>query len=134
MDFIDYYQVLGLDSSASSGDMKMAYRKLARKYHPDLNPTDESAKRKFQEINEANEVFSDPEKRAKCDTCGRDWKHSDTFEQQRHGRGSYRSGDDTFDQKTDFYDTFEIERQRFSFIQKGWIFRRSIFDVLCQNT
>jgi len=62
MAFIDYYKILGIDKSASAGDIKKAYRKLARKYHPDLNPSDKEAERKFKEINEANEVLSDPEK------------------------------------------------------------------------
>ena len=63
MAYIDYYKILGVDKSASQNDIKKAFRKLARKYHPDLNPNDPSAKDKFQEINEANEVLSDPEKR-----------------------------------------------------------------------
>ena len=61
MAYIDYYKILGVDKSASQNDIKKAFRKLARKYHPDLNPNDPSAKDKFQEINEANEVLSDPE-------------------------------------------------------------------------
>ena len=65
MEFIDYYKILEIQNSASEADIKAAYRKLARKYHPDLNPNDENAKKKFQQINEANEVLNDPEKRKK---------------------------------------------------------------------
>ena len=83
MAYIDYYQVLGVDKTASQNDIKKAFRKLARKYHPDLNPNDSSAKDKFQAINEANEVLSDPEKRKKYDEYGEHWKHADEFEADR---------------------------------------------------
>lgn len=83
MAFIDYYKILEIDKSATEADIKKAYRKLARKYHPDVNPNDESAKSKFQEINEAHEVLSDPEKRKKYDKYGKDWKHADEFEKQK---------------------------------------------------
>ena len=83
MAYIDYYKILGVDKSASQDDVKKAYKKLARKYHPDLNPNDPDAHRKFQEINEANEVLSDPEKRKKYDQYGENWKHADEFEAQQ---------------------------------------------------
>lgn len=83
MAYIDYYKVLGVDKSASQADIKKAFRKQARKYHPDLNPNDTSAKDKFQEVNEANEVLSDPEKRKKYDEYGEHWKHADEFEAQK---------------------------------------------------
>lgn len=82
MAFIDYYKTLGLSKTASDKDIKNAYRKLARKYHPDLNPNDALAHKKFQELNEANEVLSDPEKRKKYDKYGENWQHGDVYEQQ----------------------------------------------------
>ena len=77
--FIDYYKILGIEKNASQQEIKNAYRKLARKYHPDLNPDDKNAKANFQQINEAHEVLSDPEKRKKYDQHGKDWQHADQF-------------------------------------------------------
>jgi len=91
MDFIDYYKILGIDKKASEADVKKAYRKLARKYHPDLNPNDKEAERKFKEINEANEVLSHPENRKKYDSYGKDWKHAEEFEKARQHRQSQQS-------------------------------------------
>lgn len=92
MAYIDYYKILGVDKSASQDDVKKAYKKLARKYHPDLNPNDPDAHRKFQEINEANEVLSDPEKRKKYDQYGENWKHADEFEAQQQQYHQYQNG------------------------------------------
>lgn len=80
MDYIDYYKTLEITKSATEAEIKKAYRKAARKYHPDLNPNDKEAEKKFKEINEANEVLSNPENRKKYDKYGKDWKHADEFE------------------------------------------------------
>lgn len=88
MAFIDYYKVLGISKTATDKEIKAAYRKLARKYHPDLNPDSKEAELKFKEINEANEVLSDPENRKKYDKYGKDWKHG---EEQEKARSQYES-------------------------------------------
>ncbi len=92
MEFVDYYKILGVDKNANEQQIKSAYRKLARKHHPDLNPNDKEAHKKFQQINEAHEVLSDPEKRKKYDLYGKDWQHADQFEQARQQRNSAGSG------------------------------------------
>jgi curved DNA-binding protein len=109
MEFIDYYQILGIDKNASDEEVKKAYRKLARKLHPDLNPNDKDAHKKFQQINEANEVISDPEKRKKYDQYGKDWQHADQFEQQRKSQqASGQSGQSHFSgDEGDFSSFFE---------------------------
>jgi curved DNA-binding protein len=83
MAFIDYYKILGVEKNAGEKDIKNAYRKLARKYHPDLNPNDAEANKKFQQLNEANEVLSDPDKRKKYDQYGENWQHGEAYEQAR---------------------------------------------------
>ena len=90
MEYIDYYKVLGVDKNASEKEIKKAYRKLARKYHPDLNPDDAAAHAKFQQVNEAHEVLSDPEKRKKYDKYGKDWEHAEAFESARAQQGQRR--------------------------------------------
>src|SRR4029078_2499881 len=110
MEFIDYYKALGVDKNATQEDIKKAYRKLARKHHPDLNPNDKEAHKKFQQINEANEVLSDPEKRKKYDQYGKDWQHAEEFEQARQSRrGPQNFGDGGFSgqfDEGDFSDFF----------------------------
>ncbi len=109
MDFIDYYKVLGIDKKSSAADIKKAYRKLARKYHPDVNPNDKEAERKFKEVNEANEILSNPENRKKYDTYGKDWKHAEEFEkagyQQPHQQS--RQGKARNFSESDYSDFFE---------------------------
>jgi curved DNA-binding protein len=101
MAYTDYYKILGLSKSATEEDIKKAYRKLARKLHPDLNPNDKDAHKKFQQINEANEVLSDPEKRKKYDQYGEDWQHAEQFERAAQsegqaGRRRHTQQDDAF--------------------------------------
>ena len=92
MDFKDYYATLGVPKTASEKEVKQAFRKLARKYHPDVNPGDKSAESRFKEINEAYEVIGDPDKRKKYDELGSNWK---MYEQaQRAGGGAGASGFD----------------------------------------
>ena len=108
MEFIDYYKILGIDKGASADEVKKAYRKLARKLHPDLNPADKEAHKKFQQINEANEVLSDPEKRKKYDQYGKDWQHAEHFEQHsnRRPKQEYNEGGN-FSEEEDFSSFFE---------------------------
>ncbi len=89
MEFIDYYKTLGILKEATEKEIKTAYHKLARKYHPDLNPNKKEAEKKFKEINEANEVLSDPEKRKKYDEYGKDWEHADEIKKARQQQQSY---------------------------------------------
>ena len=110
MEFIDYYKVLGIPSGASAKEVKTAYRKLARKYHPDLNPDDAGAELKFKQVNEAHEVLSDPGKRKKYDQYGKDWMHAEEFEKAKKSRQSAGgSGQYTYasGEEGDFSDFFE---------------------------
>ena len=108
MEFVDYYNILSVDKKASEEDIKKAYRKLARKLHPDLNPNDKEANKKFQQINEANEVLSDPEKRKKYDQYGKDWQHADQFDQQRQQQrqqGGQHFGGDSDGDFSNFFES-----------------------------
>ena len=116
MAFIDYYKILEVGKNATEAEIKKAYRKLARKYHPDLNPNDKEAEKKFKEINEANEVLSHTENRKKYDDYGENWQHAEEFEkskQQRQYQGNGNqggfggSGGGGFSGGGDFSDFFE---------------------------
>ncbi|QHS56182.1 J domain-containing protein [Mucilaginibacter sp. 14171R-50] len=91
MAFIDYYKILGVNKNASEKEIKSAYRKMARKYHPDVNPNDAEAEKQFKQVNEANEVLSDPEKRKKYDKYGENWQHGEAYEQQARQQSQQRS-------------------------------------------
>jgi curved DNA-binding protein len=116
MEFIDYYNVLEVSKDATEADIRKAYRKLARKYHPDLNPNDNAAKVKFQQINEANEVLSDPGKRKKYDQYGHEWKQREEanrqqgenagpYQQHRTGAGQQFSGNFSGSDFSDFFES-----------------------------
>lgn len=112
MAFIDYYKILGVPKNADEKAIKKAYRKLARKYHPDLNPGDQAAEQKFKEINEANEVLSHPENRKKYDEHGKDWQHADAYEQARQQQSQNRNQQQQYSNSSqfnqgDFSDFFE---------------------------
>ncbi len=108
MSFIDYYNLLGVDKKATTDEIKKAYRKLARKYHPDLNPNDKESERKFKEINEANEVLSNEVNRKKYDAYGKDWKHAEQFEknkEQQFNRHEQNSNNFSGNDYSDFFES-----------------------------
>src|SRR5512138_1808406 len=89
MEFKDYYATLGVAKTATAKEIKQAYRKLARKFHPDVNPNDKKAEARFKDINEAYEVLGDPEKRKKYDELGANWR---MYEQAQQAGGQPYSG------------------------------------------
>lgn len=137
MEFIDYYKVLGVDKNATQENIKKAYRKLARKHHPDVNPSDKEAHKKFQLVNEANEVLSDPEKRKKYDQYGKDWQHAEQFEQARQsrhqgfGRETF-SGDFGDSEFSDFFSSMFGDRGSGGFRQGQTKFRGEDFHAELQ--
>jgi len=111
MAFIDYYKILAVDKKATDAEIKKAYRKLARKYHPDLNPNDKEAEKNFKEINEANEVLSNTENRKKYDEFGEDWRHADEYskakQQKQYYGGGPQNGFGSFGGSPEYSDFFE---------------------------
>src|SRR5450432_2647546 len=112
MEYKDYYKILGISKTASQADVKKAFRKLAVKYHPDKNAGDKKAEEKFKEINEANEVLGDAEKRKKYDELGANWK---AYEQQGNPNGGQRQqggqryrdfGEGVGGEFSDFFESF----------------------------
>lgn len=105
-DFKDYYALLGVSKTATPGEIKQAYRKLARKYHPDVNPGNSEAEEKFKDINEANEVLSNPQTRQKYDSFGQYWKQAAVGGTSPGARSASSEG---FDQYGDFdqYSNFD---------------------------
>jgi curved DNA-binding protein len=101
MAFIDYYKILEIDKKATEAEIKKAYRKMARKYHPDLNPNDKEAEKKFKEINEANEVLANTENRKKYDQYGENWQHVDEFNKQQQQQRQ-KQGQRTYSQSGGF--------------------------------
>lgn len=83
---MDYYKILEIDKTATQDQIKKAYRRLARRYHPDMNPNDKSAEHKFKEVNEAHEVLSNPETRAKYDQFGKNWQQGEEYEKSNRNR------------------------------------------------
>ena len=105
MEFKDYYQVLGVARDAAPSDIKKAYRKLARQYHPDVNAGDGAAEKRFKEINEAHEVLGDPDKRRRYDELGANWRHYDTA--RAAGAGPFAGAPFGFGAAHPFSDFFE---------------------------
>ena len=110
----DYYEALGISRSAEEKEIRSAYRKLARKFHPDVNPNDKAAESRFKEVNQAHEVLSDPEKRKKYDKYGDRWEMADQIEEaNRRGGGGFRAapGAESFGDFGSVFDTF-FRRER----------------------
>ncbi|MBE7629473.1 amino acid permease [Tenacibaculum piscium] len=106
MAFVDYYKILEIEKTATDKDIKKAYRKLARKYHPDLNPNNKEAEIKFKEINEANEVLSNSENRKKYDKYGKDWEHGEAYEKAKQQQTYSNSEGNSQYSNQDFSDYF----------------------------
>jgi len=106
MAFVDYYKILGLTKNATEKEIKQAYRRFARKYHPDVNPNDVVAEAKFKEINQANEVLSNPENRKKYDNYGEHWQHTDDYEKAKHKNQNGNNGENAQQYSDEAYASF----------------------------
>src|SRR5215216_781186 len=113
MEFIDYYKILGIEKNATEEEIKKAYRKQARKHHPDLNPNDKEAEKKFKQINEANEVLSNAENRKKYDEYGSNWKQAEEIKRANSQRQQYGNSnqygaahDFSGEEYSDFFESF----------------------------
>ena len=110
MEFKDYYKVLGVERGASEAEIKSAYRKLARKYHPDVNPNNKKAEAQFKDINEAYQVLGDSEKKQKYDQLGADWEHGIDQDEIRRRYASQRQSaqgsQSTSGDASDFFEHF----------------------------
>ncbi len=98
----DYYSIMGVSRAVSEKDLKATYRRLARQYHPDVNPGNKAAEEKFKEINQAYEVLSDPEKRKKYDKYGDQWQDADHFDEATRQQGERTSNSSSGNQETEF--------------------------------
>ena len=108
MEYKDYYKTLGVPRTASPDDIKAAYRRLARRYHPDVNPDDATAEARFKEINEAHQVLSDPEKRQRYDRFGSNWRRTGSFDEAFRQSGVRMDGfGNSFGGGSDFSDFFD---------------------------
>ncbi len=120
----NYYQILGVKREASEQEIKQAYRKLARKLHPDVNPGDKTAETRFKEVNEAYEVLSDKDKRAKYDLYGDQWQHADQFARAGSQRGPFQTNWQTREFRFEEGDLNSIFGDLFG-MRGGGAFRRS---------
>jgi curved DNA-binding protein len=97
MAFIDYYKIMGIDRNTPQNEIRDAYKRRAKQFHPDLHPNDPKAKAKFQALNEAYDVLADPDKRKKYDQFGENWKNADAFDQQRQNWGQGQTASSGYD-------------------------------------
>src|ERR1700679_3089115 len=123
VEFKDYYSTLGVPRDASQDDIKKAFRKLARQFHPDVAKDKKGAEEKFKAVNEANEVLSDPVKRKKYDELGANWQDEGAFQPPQGGRGGARAGEGGGGQEfhfggtgfSDFFEQFFSGGSRYGF-------------------